>query len=106
MIEIETRSAVGPHGRFAESLIPLCKSGMGLKVLTMKRSSGALVTTAGVVTTDGCFETTQWDSFKKTLKTSAVRCTAAAVLLQHRQALATIEAVMAEALAHYAKESA
>jgi hypothetical protein len=92
----------GCRGWTAETTLALDDSRY-LQILTMKRHSGALVTTVNAAVKEGSFFTySPLDDFRATLASVVTRCTEKAVTAQHEEALAGIDDVKASALAFYA----
>lgn len=73
-----------------------------IHIVTMKRSSGAIITTAirGKVK-DDMFTYMPFSDFNKTYKVSNDRCTEKNVKLQHESVLADIEAIKADCVSFY-----
>lgn len=102
----ETRIRKGVYGWCAETEIKMPELGDNrvLDITTMKRSSGALVTTATVNIRDGMWVTHRvFEDFQTTLDQSRVRCTEAAVRAQHERALARLSEVKGRACIHYSR---
>lgn len=74
-----------------------------LEVLTMKRSSGMLVTTVkAVIKENNCSTYVPFQDYSDTLISSPLRCTSKNVATVHNEMMSFIEQVKAEALAFYA----
>lgn len=73
-----------------------------IKLTTMKRHSGKLVTTASAMKNDGAFEShMMYADFSQNVISETVRVTEKAALAQHNAALAVRDEIIAAASAHY-----
>lgn len=104
---IETFTRKSYHGDWrSTSVVEIGASNAGwrqLEISTSKNSSGALVTLASVGhVKDGmrCWVVFQ-DFSKRIAVTRPARCTSKVVELQHAEALKGVDALIAEAKAHY-----
>ena len=96
----------GYYGHQAETGMDLPDNRF-LKITTMKRSSGNLVTTATVGKSSGnSFSFVMFEDFNKTLLHEKVRVTEKAVKNQHDKALENLDALKAEIAEYYSKETA
>lgn len=82
-------------------------AGRILDVVTLKRSNGALITTAQCGKTDGnFFSFVMFQDFSERVITETpARVTEKVVTDQHRRALLQLDAIKARCAAHYAKQS-
>lgn len=73
-----------------------------LEILTMKRSSGRLCTTANGHIIEGQFKSHRvYTDYSKQVSSSDVRCTQKVVIAQHEAALGQLASIQAEAKACY-----
>lgn len=73
-----------------------------IKLTTMKRHSGKLVTTASAMRQDGAFESHMvFADFSQNVISETVRVTEKAAVAQHNAALAKRDEIIAAATAHY-----
>lgn len=78
-----------------------------LQIVTMKRASGKIVTTAQVAKQNGSGWTIyEWDDYRAVLKTSSSAATKRNVQAQHEVALGYVDRARDAALAYYKTQSA
>lgn len=78
-----------------------------IKITTMKRHSGKLVTMASAMRRDGAFEShMMYRDFSQSVVSDTVRVTEKAALAQHNAALAKLEEIMLAASQHYDAKNA
>jgi len=78
-----------------------------LQIVTMKRASGKIVTTAQVAKQNGSGWTMyEWNDFRAVITSGQARATAAAVKAQHEMALGYADRAYAAALEHYKTQTA
>lgn len=96
----------GIHGWTAETSVPL-NGNRELRFHTMKRSSGAVITTAQCGESDGYFfRYVMFQDFNARVLSEPGRATEKFVADQHQRALALLDDIKAACAAHYAKEPA
>lgn len=95
----------GYHGWEATTQIDL-QDGYALRILTMKRHGGMLVTTASRVKLEegGGFSHFPMDDFSQVIISRKVRVTSGAVQLQHDNALEQVSEIKARMVAFYASK--
>ena len=85
----------------AETTLPLAND-LHICLTTMKRSSGNITTTATVGKQNGrLFIYEPFKDFNQSLISSSERCTKQAVERQHTAAIAMLDSIRTQALAHY-----
>ena len=85
----------------AETMTPITDD-LHLCLTTMKRHDGNITTTAKAGKQNGYFFTyAPFSDFSKPLISSSERCTKPAVERQHNAALAMLDSIKAQAIAHY-----
>jgi len=78
------------------------RDNMRIKVLTMKRHGGNLVTTASAMRQDGAFESHMvYADFSKNILSERVRVTEKAALDQHNRVISMRDEIIAMAVQHY-----
>ena len=103
---MQTRISKGFHGWTADTHVPL-EDGYALHFCTMKRSNGAIVTTAQRVKTErGGFSFVMFQDFNMRVLSESGRATEKFIADQHQRALAKLEEIKAACEAHYSKEAA
>ena len=101
----------GFHGWTADTHVPL-EDGYALHFCTMKRSNGAIVTTAQRVKTERSssgftgFSFVMFQDFNMRVLSESGRATEKFIADQHRRALAKLAEIKAACEAHYSKEAA
>lgn len=94
----------------AETIVPVPDLGplMVLQILTMKRWSGAVATTARIAkqSKENGWCVFEYDDFDETLLRSKARASAKAIGTQHAAALENVDQVIARALTYYKTQSA
>jgi hypothetical protein len=81
------------------------RDAMKIKVLTMKRSSGNLVTTVSAMHQDGAFESHMvYRDFSKTMASDRVRVTEKAAMEQHNRVVAMRDDIIRQVTEHYAEK--
>jgi hypothetical protein len=102
MKTIIRKSAYGTW--MAETTLPLADS-LHICLTTMKRSSGNITTTATVGKQNGrLFIYEPFKDFNQSLISSSERCTKPAVERQHTAAIAMLDSIRTQAIAHYGQE--
>ena len=99
---METRIQKSCYGTWmAETITPL-NDKLHLCLTTMKRFDGNITTTVNTGKKESYFFVYDpFSNFKKTLLSSSERCTKPAVERQHNAAIAMLDTIKDQALAHY-----
>lgn len=103
---MQTHISKGHYGWTARTQVPL-DDGYAIDFCTMKRSNGAIVTTAQRVKTErGGFSFVMFQDFNMRVLSESGRATEKFIADQHQRGLAKLEEIKAACEDHYSKEAA
>lgn len=103
---MQTRISKGHYGWTARTQVPL-DDGHAIDFCTMKRSNGAIVTTAQRVKLErNSFSYVMFQDFNMRVLSEPGRATEKFIADQHQRALALVDEIKRVCAAHYTKETA